>query len=379
MPAFLTDEFDRLFKEALAQGVFPGGVFGISCGQPASRHNIIKAYGYLWAAGLGPPGNQPMTEDVLFDLASLTKPLATVLGLLCLKRQGVLSLEDRLSDLLGARVPADKGAITLAQLMQHNSGLPAHRPYFERLRPLPAEARGEALLAMLLAEPLASRPGEHVVYSDLGYMLLGRVIEEKSGQTLDRFVEQWLYRPLGLEGHIFFNPLGSQRVGAGSLFAPTEECPWCRKFLNGEVHDDNAFALGGVAGQAGLFGTIGAVLTLTRFLLDLVKGRVQHPYLEQKDLAAAVCRRGLPGSTWGLGFDTPSERQSSAGDLLSRASFGHLGFTGTSFWCDPERDLAVVLLTNRVHPTRDNTLIREFRPRFHDAVARYCDRNFLCQ
>jgi len=373
MPILLTDELDCLFEEAVTRGVFPGGVFGVSCGNPAARQTVIKAYGRLWVAGLGPPNNPPMTADVVFDLASLTKPLATVLGLLCLKRRGVLSLTDCLPDLLGRVVPRDKSTITLAQLLQHSSGLPAHRPYFESLRTLPAEARKEAVLAMILAEPLATRPGENVVYSDLGYILLGHIIEEKSKQSLDRFVAQWVYAPLGLEGRIAFNPSVAPMFLAGVSFAPTEDCPWRRRVLQGEVHDDNAHALGGVAGQAGLFGSTPAVLILSRFLLDLIKGRTRHPYLEASDLLEAVSRCGPPGSTWGLGFDTPSAKQSSAGNLLSRLSFGHLGYTGTSFWCDPERDLAVVLLTNRVHPSRENTLIRDFRPRFHDAVARCCD------
>lgn len=373
MPSLASAELDRLFLEAIAQGVFPGGVFAISCGSPSARQTVIKAYGQLWAAGLGPAHHPAMTADVLFDLASLTKPLATVLGILCLKRQGLLRLHDSLADLLGPAVPADKCAITLTQLLQHCSGLPAHRPYFEGLRALPVEARREAILSLVLAEPLLSPPGEKVVYSDLGYILLGRIIEAVARQALDGFVAQRVYAPLGLETQIAFNPLGSPRFRQGSRFAPTEACPWRQRILQGEVHDDNAHTLGGVAGHAGLFGTAAAVLSLTRFLLDLSKGRVEHPCLGQRELVEAIRRCGPPGSTWGLGFDTPSAQQSSAGDLLSRQSFGHLGYTGTSFWCDPERDLSVVLLTNRVHPSRDNTLIRQFRPRFHDAVVRCCD------
>ncbi len=372
-PPLHTDELDRLFAEALSQGVFPGGVFGISCGPLSARQTWIKAYGKLWAAGLGPPASLPMTEDVIFDLASLSKPLATVIGILCLKRQGLLRLDDCLPELLDQAVPLDKSTITLSQLLQHSSGLPAHRPYFERLQALSVKARREAVLSMVLDEPLVSRPGENVVYSDLGYLLLGRIIEEKSRQTLDRFVAQWLYAPLGLAGKISYNPHNSALFWARGKVAPTEDCPWRLRVLHGEVHDDNAHALGGVAGHAGLFGSTSAVLSLARFLLDMVKGRTAHPWFEASDLRSAVCCCGSPGSTWGLGFDTPAEKGSSAGDLLSRLSFGHLGYTGTSFWCDPERDLAVVLLTNRVHPSRENTLIRQFRPRFHDAVVRCCE------
>jgi len=369
MPLFSLAELDTLFAEALSQGIFPGAVFGLACGPPAARQTTIKVYGRLWAAELHLPDNPAMHEEVVFDLASLTKPLATVLATLCLKRRGLLHLNDCLPSLLGRTVPVDKCDITLAQLLQHSSGLPAHRPYFERLRALPADKRRDALLEMLLAEPLESLSGSKAVYSDLGFILLGRIIEEQSNEPLDAFVTRWLYAPLNLQEKIAFNPLGRPVFKEGSLFAPTEDCPW-----RGEVHDDNAHAMGGVAGHAGLFGTAGAVLTLTRFLLDLLKGQAAHPHLAATDLHDAVRRSNAQAdSTWGLGFDTPSANQSSAGHLLSRSSFGHLGFTGTSFWCDPERDIAVVLLTNRVHPSRHNARIRDFRPRFHDAVTRYYD------
>ena len=373
-PSFPLAELDTLFAKALSQDVFPGAVFGLACGPPAARQTTVKAYGRLWASGVHGSENQAMHEEVVFDLASLTKPLATVLATLCLKQRGLLRLNDPLPDLLNQPIPADKRAITLAQLLRHSSGLPAHRPYFESLRELSVDKRRDALLTMLLAEPLESAPGSKVVYSDLGFILLGRIIEEISNEPLDEFVASWLYAPLGLQEKIAFNPPGSPVFGAKSMFAPTEECPWRGKVLQGEVHDDNAHALGGVAGHAGLFGTAGAVLTLVRFLLDLQQGRASHPHLAAADLQEAVRRTNTQAdSTWGLGFDTPAASQSSAGHLLSRQSFGHLGFTGTSFWCDPERDLSVVLLTNRVHPCRDNTLIRDFRPRFHDAVARSCD------
>jgi len=372
-PSLPLTELDALFTAALNQGVFPGAVFGVACGPSAARRTAVKAYGRLWGSGPQGPGNPAMHGEVVFDLASLTKPLATVLALLCLKRRGLLRLSDRLPDLLLQPLPADKRAITLAHLLQHSSGLPAHRPYFESLRALPVDQRRDAALAMLLAEPLESAPGAKAVYSDLGFILLGRIVEEIANEPLDGFVARWLYAPLALQRKIAFNPLGFPLFGTGTMFAPTEECPWRGKVLQGEVHDDNAHALGGVAGHAGLFGTAGAVLTLVRELLDLIQDRASHPHLAAADLKEAVRRANAQtDSTWGLGFDTPSASQSSAGQLLSRQSFGHLGFTGTSFWCDPERDLSVVLLSNRVHPSRHNTLIREFRPRFHDAVARCC-------
>jgi len=364
------DEVDRLFAEAVSQGVFPGGVFGLAWGPPTARQTLIRAYGRLWASGLGPADEPPMSEEVVFDLASLTKPLATVLAVLCLKKEGLLSFTDPLPELLGRQVAADKRAITLAHLLQHCSGLAAHRPYFEALRLLPADQRRRAVCDLILAEPLLSPPGESVCYSDLGYLLLGQIVEERGGQALDALVKERLYAPLGLEERLVFSPRQSLSGQSGVRLAPTEDCPWRGKIMHGEVHDDNAFVLGGVAGHAGLFGAAGAVLELSRLLLDLTLGRGGHPQLRASDLRQVVSPSGPAGSSWGLGFDTPSPRQSSAGDLLSRRSFGHLGFTGTSFWCDPDRDLVVVLLTNRVHPCRDNPLIRQFRPRFHDAVVR---------
>ena len=361
-------DLKNLLDQAIISHVFPSYAAGICVlGKYNKKESLI-----ISGSNKNITGKNKELSRPYYDLASLTKPLATALIMVSLVGVGKVKLTDPLEQYLPG-LPEDKRWITLFQLLNHSSGLPAHRPYFESLRTLPAEARREAVLAMLLNEPLASHPGENVVYSDLGFILLGYIIEEKSKQTLDRFVAQSVYAPLGLEGRIVFNPLAVKTVSDEGCFAPTEVCPWRGRVLQGEVHDDNARVMGGVAGHAGLFGATAAVLTLTRFLLDLIKGRAEHPCIEARDLREAVCRCGLPGSTWGLGFDTPSETQSSAGTLLSRLSFGHLGYTGTSFWCDPERDLAVVLFTNRVHPSRENALIRQFRPRFHDAVARCCD------
>ena len=153
------------------------------------------------------------------------------------------------------------------------------------------------------------------------------------------------------------------------LFAPTENCAWRGRILCAEVHDDNAYVMGGVAGHAGLFGDIHSVLRLSTFILDMWLGDAVHPNINNEDLRRCMERQNIGASTWGLGFDTPSEKGSSGGRFLSAVSAGHLGFTGTSFWIDKEKQLVMVLLTNRVHPRRDNEGIKDFRPLFHDTVV----------
>jgi len=356
--------------EALASGIFPGAVCGVAVGPPERRGIFVKAWGRLFAPSLRHPEDQPLREDVVFDLASLTKPLATVLAVLCLRRAMGLDWDTPLPSLLDGPIPADKAGITLRHLLAHASGLPAHRPYFETLRTLPRGHRKAAIQAAILAEPLDALPGTQAIYSDLGFLLLGFMLEERLGQPLDQLVRERVLAPIGLTAAIGFNPIGRPFFAPGTPFAPTEDCPWRGSILRGEVHDDNAHVLGGVAGHAGLFGTAGGVLALATHLLDLVRGRATHPGFSPADLCLAAQPAHLPpGSPWGLGFDTPSPQGSSAGRHLSPVSFGHLGFTGTSLWCDPRQDLVIVLLTNRVHPRRDNVLIRDFRPRFHDAVV----------
>jgi len=350
----------------LREGVFPGAVAAIGHGVPGRRRLFIRAYGQAALV----PSPRPLGEETFFDLASLTKPLVTSLAVLCLIERGLLSLDMPLPRLVEDTVPEEKKTITLARLLGHSSGLPAHRPYFEALRSVPAPERGARLVELILREPLEYRPGSMTVYSDLGFMLLGRIVELKGGMGLATLAHRWLFEPLGLGEHLFFRPLHDlARETAGPAgFAATENCGWRGRILCGEVHDDNAFVLGGVAGHAGLFGDAGGVLALTLALLDQWQGRATHPGYANRDLARLLGRQDIASTSWGLGFDTPSEGYSSGGRLLSRHSVGHLGFTGTSFWIDPEKETVVVLLTNRVHPDRHREGMRAFRPLFHDAV-----------
>lgn len=363
------EKIDEVMAKGLRENVFPGAAVGICRGVYARRAGFIASYGY--AAIL--PERLKMREDVFFDLASLTKPLATTLAVLALLKEKKIRLDENISSLLERTVSRDKRNITLQQLLGHCSGLPPYRPYFKDLVALPLAKRRETVIERILAEPLACPPGSCSQYSDLGFILLGMIVEKKAGRDLASFVRDKIYMPLGLEKKIFFMPLsGKGKKGrSGPRFAATEECPWRSKVLCGEVHDDNAYVLGGVAGHAGLFGNIKGVLKLTTAILDQWQGRSEHPNYLNSDLQKILTRQARDGeNTWALGFDTPAAKGSSSGRYLAPTSVGHLGFTGTSFWIDRTKDLVIVLLTNRVHPRRDNERLKGFRPLFHDVVVK---------
>jgi CubicO group peptidase (beta-lactamase class C family) len=284
----------------------------------------------------------PVTAATIYDLASLTKVIATTTMAMILVDEGRLDL-DR---------PVREG-VTVRHLLTHSSGLPALAPFFKEIRG--RDAYVERIRAMALEYP----PGSRSVYSDPGIILLGAVLEEVAGQPLDAFVRERVLEPLGMKDTMYRPP-----PGLLPRIAPTEVDPWRGRLVRGEVHDENAFAMGGIAPHAGLFGTAGDLSRFARMMLD--GGR---PLVSRETIELFTRKAGIPGSDRALGWDTKSAEGSSAGTLFSPRSFGHTGFTGTSMWIDPERQLYVILLTNRVHPTRENNLIREARPAVADAVV----------
>ena len=363
----LQKKMDDLFCKAIENRVFPGAAVGVSVGLEEKRKIFILTYG---STEYDPKKSHIIENKVFFDLASLTKPLAATLAVMVLIKEGKLHLEDTLPDLFEYNVPEEKKHISLRQLLNHCSGFASHRPFFEKLVQLPENARIERLQNLVMEEPLVARPGEKEEYSDLGFMVIGWIIEKKTGIKLDKFVVEKVFRPLGVEEGLFFiPPAAGQGEKHDRIFAATEDCPWRGRILRGEVSDDNTSAVGGVSGQAGLFGNIESMLEITVHILDQWQGRKNHPHMDAADLKYFLKRQEMvKGSTWALGFDTPSRPFSSSGHYLSPNSVGHLGFTGTSFWIDPEKETVIVLLTNRVHPTRENNKIRTFRPLFHDTV-----------
>jgi serine-type D-Ala-D-Ala carboxypeptidase len=351
----------RLLSQALEEECFPGGVLVVGYqGTPV----FAQAVG---AAALL-PGPQPMTLDTVFDLASLTKPMATVTALMLLVDAGLVKLDAPVHTYLHACGRPDRHSLTLRQLLSHCSGLPAWRPYYQTIDPsLPASARRRAVYAAVHGEPLINRPGASVQYSDLGFILLGELVEVVSGIPLDEFCRQQIFARLHLEG-LGFRHLERPRA-AEMPCASTEQCPWRQRILEGEVHDENAWIMGGVAGHAGLFATAHQVWQFAQSLMGGLQG--QRWLVSTSTLQAFTTRQNSPeGSTWALGWDTPTPGQSSAGQYISSTALGHLGFTGTSLWVDASKQVIVVLLTNRVHPSRQREGIKTFRPLIHDAVMR---------
>jgi CubicO group peptidase (beta-lactamase class C family) len=349
------DRIRTLMRQAAAEGVFPGAVLLVSVGETVVFH---EAFG--WANLFT---RRPMTRWTVFDLASLTKPLATSLAIEKLVEQGRLTLETPIGEVWPGIKETPLAGASIEALLAHRSGLAPWRPYYRVLRKLPRENRRAALAGLLQQERPEEPPGRQTRYSDLGFMILAGAVETLSGLSLDRFVRSEILDPLGLS-RLFFVDLATPRPPA--VYAATEWCPWRMRLLEGVVHDDNAYVAGGVAGHAGLFGTAAEVHRLLARLLSDSGGRSRHGFFDA-DLLRRFLRRRPSGRA--LGFDVPSGEAPSCGRHFSAHSVGHLGFTGTSFWMDLERRLIVLLLTNRVHPSRHNTRIRAFRPLLHDTVA----------
>ena len=359
-------DIKKLLEEGVFKEVFPCAATGILSGTGKEKMKIITYCGNASQY----PEKRKLKKNTCFDLASLTKPLATTMAILCLMKMKIIDVDEKLPSLLGKKIKGEKRKITIKQLLAHCSGFPAHRDYYRILKEIPVNKRGDFVENLLLREELEYPPETKAVYSDLGFMLLGRIIEKKSGYSLEKFVKEKVLQPLNLEKKIFFNPLfDSNHSYRNKEFVATENCSWRKKVLYGEVHDDNCYAMGGVAGHSGLFGDIESVTNYAGLIFDIWKGVANHPNIESRDLINFLIRQQkIPGSTRTLGFDTTIKSGSSSGIHFSEKSVGHLGFSGTSFWMDPEKDVIVVLLSNRVHPSRENIKIKLFRPYFHDMV-----------
>jgi serine-type D-Ala-D-Ala carboxypeptidase len=350
-----------LAQRAVDDGVTPGLVLGLAQG---GRVRLLDAFGYRRTV----PEVDWLTTDVVYDLASLTKAVVTSLLVMRGVGSGIWALDDPLGKHLPALVARPEA--TLRRALAHAAGFAAHRPFFERVidqGAAPADGR-ERIIALAAAEPLAYQPGTRSLYSDLGFILLGDLVERGLGGRLDALAERLLFTPLGLRATGF---AGSAALSAHKL-APSERCPLRGRVLCGEVHDLNAFAMGGVAGHAGLFADAADLLALATALCAAWRDAAPAggtPLVPAEVLRLFWRPAGIPGSTWRLGWDGPAASGSLAGDRLSRQAVGHLGFTGCSLWIDPERETCIVLLTNFVHPTaHKDPRFRTLRPALHDAA-----------
>ncbi len=357
----------RILEDAIAARAFPAASIAVT---DHGKLVALRSFGrFTYEAAQPEP-----TTATLFDLASVTKVLATTTMAMILYERGLLDLDTPLISIVGEFSGEDprRDEVTLRMLLAHSSGLPAYEKLFLR-----AHTR-EQLLEAACTTPLANDPGSHAEYSDIGFILLGVVFERLADESLDRFCQREILGPLGM-ANTTFNPASALRPG----IPPTADDQTFRhRIIQGEVQDENASVMGGVAGHAGLFATAQNVAIFAQAMLRVNDGPTGvlarrhpeaspnsvHPLFRPDTISVFTTRETSPeGTSRALGWDTPSS-PSQAGRFFSPRSYGHLGYTGTSLWIDPERKLSVTLLTNRTWPDCANQAIKQVRPKFHDAV-----------
>jgi CubicO group peptidase (beta-lactamase class C family) len=336
-----------ILKQAIADRAFP-----------AATIEVGNSHQPLWREAFGrltfDPESSPTRNDTVFDLASLTKVLSTTTLVMRQVERGILSLDDPIVDHVAGWRDQGPIVVTIRDLLSHAAGLAAHVPYY-----LDHEGR-DAFETAIQRTPRAYEPRSKSVYSDLGFMLLGFILD-RIAPLATQF--DTLRVHMGNIQDLQFVPPAIWKPRT----APTRIDPWRERLLVGEVDDDNAWALGGIAGHAGLFGVAGSVGEFARHMLQVLEGRT-GAFTRETAQTFVARRTEIPDSSRALGWDTMLPT-SSCGTRMSPRAFGHVGFTGTSLWIDPERSLYVTLLTNRVHPTPDNNAIARIRPVLHDAIV----------
>lgn len=348
MQVALHDSLQRILDRGVADSAFPGAIAVIGTHEGPL---VTVTSGHLdWAPSPAPDAN------TLYDLASLTKVVGMTSAMMQLVEQGKIDLDAPVQRYLPDWTGRWKDRVTVRDLITHRSGLPAFKQYFK------LNVSPDSTLRLMLTTPLDTMPGVRMVYSDIGAITLGKIIEKVSGETLDGYLERHVFRPLGM-----FDTHYRPDASLLPRIAPTENDPWRGRHLRGEVHDENAAALGGVSAHAGLFSTAHDLDRLARAYLS--GGTLDGGHLAN----AATIRQfttvqDSTFSTRALGWDTPPGAGS--GHLLRHPAFGHTGFTGTSLWIDPAHDLYVMLLTNRVNPTREHSKIAPARTAVADAAMR---------
>ncbi len=345
----------RILEEAIAAKAFPGASF---CVTHREAVHVAALGNFTYD-----PESLRVAEDTIFDVASVTKVVSTTAMAMILYERGTLHLETALADIVpefvqAAPNDARRTRVTLRMLLAHSSGLPAYERLFLRHR------TRDALLDAAFEVPLTADPGTRAEYSDIGFILLGVALERLAAQPLDAFCHREVFAPLRMT-HTLFNPPKNLHH---SIPPTVSDVTFRHRIIQGEVNDENASVLGGIAGHAGLFSNAHDLATFARTMR-----RGGSPICHPETVALFTRSESSPsGNSRALGWDTPSH-PSQSGRLLSARAFGHLGYTGTSLWIDPERQLAVALLTNRTWPHADNQSIRQVRPSFHDAVVEALD------
>ncbi len=346
----------EVLEAAIVERAFPGAAFGV-----LSKGNILALDGVgRFTYDSGSPAVLPQT---VYDLASVTKVLATTSTAMLLYDRGVLDLDQPLGDLLpgfvvGMPSARERCNVTLRGLLAHSSGLPAYARLFEQHR-TPA-----ALLTACLQMPLEALPGTRSEYSDIGFILLGKALEALAKEPLEVLCEREVFSPLGMAATRYKPPLSWR----GFIPPTVDDTTFRKRVIQGEVHDENCFVLNGASGHAGLFSSALDVLRYAACILSRGESDAGKTIFQRETVTLFATRQTPPDDgSRALGWDTPSG-ESSSGHRFSRSSIGHLGYTGTSLWIDLEQELAITLLTNRTWPDRSSQAIRKTRPAFHDAV-----------
>jgi serine-type D-Ala-D-Ala carboxypeptidase len=349
------EQFQRAFdilRYGIDQGAFPGAAVAVTHQGKLIAHKGLGRFTY-------DATSPAITAETIYDLASVTKVIATTTACMILYDRGLFKLDQPLVELLpgfaesGAGQKDARRQVTLRMLLAHSSGLPAYIKLFQTAH------NKDELLAQALRVPLTANPGSRAEYSDIGFILLGQAMEKLFGEPLDQFCQREIFFKLNL-AHTCFNPIASLKLA----IPPTEDDRAFRhRLIQGEVNDENASVMGGVAAHAGCFST---VLDVSVFAQCILQGGT--PLVKKETLGIFTRRQDSPaGTSRALGWDTPSQ-PSQSGRYFSSRSYGHLGYTGTSLWIDPDRRLSVTLLTNRTWPDRGSQSIKQFRPAFHDAI-----------
>ena len=352
----MTGRINDLLSALVDTGATPGAVV------VAGTHEVVLAECVAGRLSYAADAD-PVTPDTIYDLASLTKVIVTTPLVMRLHEAGHLDPDAPFRCYLPEFAGGARDRVTLADLLAHCGGLLWWTDLYRQARGLPTADVMSFYIRRICELPLDYQPRTRTVYSDLGFILLGAVLEHVTGAPLDRLAEDEIFAPLDMHD-IRYNPPAALR----SRIAPTEDDPERGGVLMGRVHDENACGLGGVAPHAGLFATARSLVPFAQ--MWLAEGATGNSRVFDRATVRRFSRRArlADDSSRALGWDTPTPG-SSCGNCFSRASYGHTGFTGTSIWIDPEQDLFVILLSNRVHPTRNNTRLAELRPEFHDALV----------
>jgi serine-type D-Ala-D-Ala carboxypeptidase len=338
-----------ILENGIAARVFPGCSLAVTWRGELLAHKGLGRFTYDFAS-------PEVNAASLFDLASLTKVVATTAVAMVLYERGLLDLEAPVTGIIPEFAGNDalRRDVTLRMLLAHCSGLPAYEKLFQRV------ATREDLLHAAFRTPLAADPGTRAEYSDVGFMILGVVLERLADERLDAFCQREIFGPLGMT-QTTFNPATALKP---SIPPTADDRTFRHRIIQGEVQDENASVLEGVAGHAGLFSIAEDLAVFSHAMLN-----GGHPILRPSTVERFTRRESEPeGTSRALGWDTPSQPSQSGKHFSSRA-FGHLGYTGTSLWIDPERQLSIALLTNRAWPDCHNQAIKQIRPAFHDAIV----------